>query len=397
MRGLDIAVAGCGPAGLATALLLARDGHRVTLFERFDAPRPIGSGLMLQPTGLAVLRSLGLDGAMLAAGARIDRLYGLIAPSGCKVLDVRYSWIAGGHFGIGTHRATLFDILHQAVIDAGIPIETGRTVTGTSFTNGRRSLLFADGRSAVPADLVVDCLGAASPLVPARGRPLPYGALWATLDWPDEGGFDAAVLEQRYERASRMAGVLPIGRRPGAAKPLAAFFWSLRADRVADWRAGGLDRWKEEVRGLWPATAPLLDQIRDEAQLTFAQYVQRTVARPAWRALIHLGDSWHSTSPQLGQGANMALLDAFALAKALREEETMADALERAVALRRRHVGLFQLLSALFTPVYQSDSRALPFVRDRVVGPLSRLWPATEIQASMVTGLIGNPLGRLGL
>jgi salicylate hydroxylase len=47
MRTLDIAVAGCGTAGLAAALLLHRDGHRVTLFERFAEPAPIGSGLMI--------------------------------------------------------------------------------------------------------------------------------------------------------------------------------------------------------------------------------------------------------------------------------------------------------------------------------------------------------------
>ena len=38
-----------------------------------------------------------------------------------------------------------------------------------------------------------------------------------------------------------------------------------------------------------------------------------------------------------------------------------------------------------------------PFVRDRLVGPLSRLWPATAIQAAMVAGLVGDPLGALGL
>ena len=63
--------------------------------------------------------------------------------------------------------------------------------------------------------------------------------------------------------------------------------------------------------------------------------------------------------------------------------------------MRRRHVRLYQALTALFTPVYQSDSGVLPFLRDRVVGPLSKLWPATRIQAAMVSGLIGDPLSPL--
>lgn len=396
MRGLEIAVAGCGPAGLAAALLLARDGHRVRLFERFETPCAIGSGLIVQPTGLAVLRALGLDGPLLAAGARIERLAGRAMPSGREVLAVRYDWLRGAHFGLGVHRGALFDLLYRAVAAAGIPIETGRTVVGSAGEGGGRRLLFEGGASA-PFALVVDALGTGSALAQPCGRSLAYGALWASLDWPEGAGFDGDALEQRYRRASRMAGVLPIGFKPGDARRQAAFFWSLRADAVTAWRAAGLDAWKAEVLALWPATAPLLDQIASAERLTFARYAHRTLRRPAEPALIHIGDAWHSTSPQLGQGANMALLDAWALAKALREADDLPGGLAIAVRLRRRHVRLFQLLSLLFTPVYQSDSRALPFVRDRIVGPLSRLWPATAIQAAMVTGLIGAPLKRLGL
>jgi salicylate hydroxylase len=394
VRGLDIAVAGCGPAGLATALLLARDGHRVTLYERFDAPRPVGSGLMIQPTGLAVLDRLGLAEELTARAARIERLFGRVEPSGRTVLDVRYEWLRRpGACGWGVHRSSLFDLLRDAVTREKVPIETSRNVAGIT-ASAKRRLLFADGSASLAHDLVVDALGGGSPLVEEGGRALAYGALWATLDWA--GDFDGAALEQRYRKADVMTGVLPIGTARGSGAQ-AAFFWLLRADRLSDWKAAGLDAWKAEVRSLWPATAPLLDQIASLDQLTFARYAHRTVRRPAEPGLFHLGDAWHSTSPQLGQGANMALLDAWALARALREEEGLDRALDRAARMRRFHVRLYQALSALFTPAYQSDSRWLPFVRDRIVPPFGRLWPATRIQAEMVAGTFGEPLRRLGL
>jgi salicylate hydroxylase len=396
MRGLDVAVAGCGPAGLAAALLLARDGHRVTLYERFEAPRPIGSGLMIQPTGIAVLERLGLAQALTAAAAPIERLFGKAEPSGRTVLDVRYEWLRlPGARGFGVHRAALFDLLYRAVAGVGIPIETGRTVAGSATAGEGRRLVFEDGDRSPRFDLVVDALGTASALAPASGRPLAYGALWASLAWT--GGFDGAALEQRYVRASTMTGVLPIGIAPGSARAQAAFFWLLRADRLASWRQRGLEAWKAEVRALWPATAPLLDQIASLDQLTFARYAHRTLRRPAGPALVHIGDAWHSTSPQLGQGANMALLDAWALARGLREEASIDAALARAVRMRRFHVRLYQWLSALFTPAYQSDSRLLPFIRDRIVPPFGRRWPATKIQAAMVAGTFGGVLKPLGL
>ena len=398
MGAFDIAIAGCGPAGLAAALLLQRDGHRVTIFERFDVPRPVGSGLMIQPTGAAVLDELGLGEQVRRAGARIDRLIGQTGSSGRTVLNVRYSALgrSAGH-GLGIHRASLFSALYDAARAAGVPIETSRNIRTSSAEGARRRLVFEDGTSSASFDLVVDASGAWSHLAPATGHALAYGALWASLDWPDGAGFDETALEQRYRRASTMVGVLPIGTPPGAHGRQAAFFWSLRADRFDVWKRAGLDAWKADVLTLWPACAPFLDQIHDAGQLTFAHYAHRTLTHPAEPALVHIGDAWHSSSPQLGQGANMALLDAWALAAGLRETGSIHAGINRAVEMRRRHIMLYQWLSWLFTPVYQSDSLVLPAIRDSVVGPLSGLWPATWIQAAMVSGLIGSPFKSLGL
>jgi 2-polyprenyl-6-methoxyphenol hydroxylase-like FAD-dependent oxidoreductase len=393
MNPLNVAIAGCGPAGLAAALLLRRDGHRVTLFERFDAPRPLGSGLMIQPVGLAVLRAMGLGEALLAQGARIDRLHGRAGRR--TVLDVRYSVLGPDAFGIGVHRATLFAILHGAVAAAGIPIETGRTITRAALASDGQRLLFQDGSTAGPFDLLVDALGVRSILTPPTTRALRYGALWASLPMP--ANFDSHALQQRYVAGHTMAGVLPIGRLPGQAGEQAAFFWSIRSDKLPKWRIAGLPPWKEEVAALWPEVQPLLDAITDPAQLTYASYAHRTLDKPVEQALIHIGDAWHATSPQLGQGANMALLDAWALAKALREQETLPDALSAAAAMRERHVRRYQAMSHWLTPVYQSDGKLLPLLRDWLVGPFARIWPIPRIQAAMVAGVVGNPLASLGL
>ncbi|MEC3949613.1 FAD-dependent monooxygenase [Sphingobium sp. HWE2-09] len=268
---------------------------------------------------------------------------------------------------------------------------------GSEPIGAQRALRFADGDVGIPYDLVVDALGTRTPLAPPTGRELAYGALWASLDWPQDEGFDPHALAQRYDRASIMAGVLPIGISSDAKAPKAAFFWSLRADRLDDWHRAGLGPWKAQVAALWPECARLLDQIDDPGQLTFARYAHRTLRSPAETALVHIGDAWHSASPQLGQGANMALLDAWALARGLAEANSVDAGLRRGIQLRRRHVLTYQWLTALFTPVYQSDSHLLPLIRDRLVGPLSKVWPATTIQAAMVSGLVGNPLKPLGL
>ena len=135
---------------------------------------------------------------------------------------------------------------------------------------------------------------------------------------------------------------------------------------------------------------PFLDGITDKAQLTPARYSHGTLRRPYQGRLVHIGDAAHRASPQLGQGANMALLDAQALALALRLP--LDEALPAYHRSRRWHLGLYQTLSAAFTPQYQSHSRALPLMRDHLLSPLSRTWPLPRILSSLVSGDLIPPI-----
>lgn len=390
MKRLEIAIAGCGVAGLACATLLRRMGAKVVIFDKLETPRPLGSGIILQPVGLRVLDEIGAGEAIRGLGAPIRRLFGRAEPHGNVVLDVRYA--ARGKTapcGLGVHRGALFQVLYDAARAAGAEIESGREVLG--IRDGR--LIFADGVSA-SFDLIIDALGMRSPLSGAPPSPLPFGALWASLD--AVAGFDGAALEQRYRQARKMVGVMPIGRLKGETREQVAFFWSLRhADRAA-WRAAPIEAWKDEAFALWPQTAPLLKQIHSHDDLVFATYAHRTLRNPVSRECVHVGDSWHCASPQLGQGANMALLDALALARALETQSNLDAALGEYARLRSLHIALYQAASWMFTPAYQSDSAAFAFVRDWIMSPLSRTPPAPQILAALVAGEIGAPLKTIG-
>ncbi|MBT0958764.1 FAD-dependent monooxygenase [Alphaproteobacteria bacterium KMM 3653] len=390
-----IAIAGAGIGGLAAAALLAQSGREVTLFDQFDAPRPVGSGLVIQPVGAFVLDECGAGEEAARLGNPIKRMLGHEVEQGRVTLDVSYSRRGKPGQGLAIHRASLFHVLWQSAQSAGAHLECSSDVTAAPLENGKRWVEVAGKHRFGPFDLVIDASGVGSPLSGLRGAPLPYGAIWGNVPWPEDTPLPRDHLSQRYLRASHMVGVLPIGRMPQSDTPLAAIFWSMPAGSHAGWCGEPLQAWKDEAEALWPEFAPFLETITRHDQMTMARYSHATLRRPVSEAMAHIGDAAHRTSPQLGQGANMALLDAYALAYGLLSANG-ANPVEEALLFyhraRRYHVRIYQAMSAAFTPQYQSDSRALPLLRDRVLQPLSTLPPIPGILTRLVCGDMIRPV-----
>jgi 2-polyprenyl-6-methoxyphenol hydroxylase-like FAD-dependent oxidoreductase len=383
-----IAIVGSGTAGPAAGIFLARAGHEVTLFERAEEELAVGAGFLLQPTGLAVIRELGLEDEVLAVTQRINGLY-CEGAGGKVLLDLEYAELEEGLFGLGTHRSSLLAILLKALDEAGADIRWGAEMTEMSEEKGGRFLTTREGEREGPFDLILLCDGARSQLrdqtgIATRVDRYPWGALWFMGKRTPE--FSSDLLWQCVGSTRELCGFLPTGTR----EDLLSLFWSVRLDQPLP----ALAAWKEKLLRLVPRAENFLKQVDSMEQLQRASY--HDVRMKQWHAggVAVLGDAAHALSPQLGQGINLALVDASTLAKCL-AGFPMNEALENYTRRRKKHVGFYQFATRWTTPFFQSDHLLLGKLRD-LAFPIGMKIPYVrkEMTATMA-GLKTGPFGTL--
>jgi 2-polyprenyl-6-methoxyphenol hydroxylase-like FAD-dependent oxidoreductase len=385
-RSLRAGIVGCGVAGLACGVLLGRQGYRVTIIERAPKFAPIGAGLILQPSGQKALGRMGVLEEVMADAEPLEGIHAF-THRGRTLVELWYRKIDPILCGYGVHRDDLFGVLYGHCLAGGVEFRLGVTVVASRQSESEILAIDEKGGEHGPFDVLIGADGSRSrirgaPELGARVRELALGAAWFS------GHSDAVrgYLHQVTRGTRQLIGLLPLGRGR------CSLFCSLPREGL---NAANFAALKREIVELCPQASPLVEQIESDKSLATAKYQLVSLRKWNHGRLICIGDAAHSTTPHLGQGVNLALLDALAVATELATGDDVPTALARAAEFRRRQTMWCWRLSNLLGPAFQNEGRMLGAARD-VVLPWMPAMP--WLGKTMVATLAGVRTGiRSGL
>lgn len=320
---LNVAIAGGGIGGIATAIALAKHGIPSRVFERRATFPEEGAGIQIGPNGTRILEHLGVADLLREQAAAPDALSVRDGATGRELAHLPLgAWIAERHGSPywTAHREDLHSALRRrAEADPLIALTTGveivsvieeasgiRAVAANGETFDASILVAADGiwsklRQHVAADAQPRPIGkiALRSVIPAAGLASELAPnavhIWLApgghvVHYPVNGGRDIALVVIADDSAYDVEWDLPASNEAAQQK---------------------VRSFADPVRGLVAKAGPWRHWALHSLPELDSWSAGRTVL---------LGDAAHPVLPFLAQGAVLALEDATALAACIAEQ-----------------------------------------------------------------------------
>lgn len=315
-KGRRICIVGGGIGGLTAALAFARSGADVEVHEQAPELTEVGAGLQITPNGARALEALGLRDAMEGKSLRALAIEPMDALSGRAVTRFDLSKFSGPPYRF-FHRADLIGVLADACAAAGVTVHLGTNVDATQMR----------------ADVIVGAEGIHSATRTAlNGREEPFftgQVAWrAVVSAPD-----ADPVARIWMAPRRHIVTYPLkGGRLNIVAVQERQQWAPEGWAHSD-EPGNL---RHAFRDMAAPLKGILAQVEDVSLWGLFRHPVASV----WTRdnLCILGDAAHPTLPFLAQGANLAIEDAYVLARCCSDAPEVSTALSRYQALRAPRV-----------------------------------------------------------
>jgi len=325
--GLRILVVGAGIAGLGAARALRQRGLAADVVEREPAWTHTGAGIYLPGNAARAMRALGLELAVAQRGTLIthqrlcDHRGRLLAD-----IDLAALW---GDVGpcLALHRADLHEIL--ASEDDAVTARMGLPVQRLSQQDDAVTVEFGDGTSDL-YDLVIGADGIHSTvrrLTLDSGAARPVGQLaWRFVtECPPEVTTWTVLLGRDVTFLA-----VPIGRGR------VYCYCDTPTERTPRLQGADVKGSLADLLAEFAAPVPaILDALGPDGEVHVSPIEEVKLDGWSRGSVLLIGDAAHATSPNMAEGAAMALEDGLVLADCLASESDITQAVTRFQTRRR--------------------------------------------------------------
>jgi 2-polyprenyl-6-methoxyphenol hydroxylase-like FAD-dependent oxidoreductase len=322
-RSKRFAIIGGGIGGLSLAIAMQRKGFHVTVYENTPVIKPLGAGLGLAANAVRAFTEIGISEDVLEAGSVLKKVSiknqqgKVLAQTDSQKISKKYNVV--NNFTI--HRADLHDVLLRHLSEGSLQL--GRCCVDFVQDKSGVKLTFQDG-SISEADYVIACDGVHSlfrkKLLPeSKPRYAGYTCWRAVID-NVPAGVDLNETSETWGQGSRF-GIAPLNNN--------RLYWFAcvnAPENDQQKRSYGIKELSKHFSEFHSPIPEILQHTKDH-QLIWNDIIDiKPLKRFAFERILLMGDAAHATTPNMGQGACMAIEDAAILANTIADSQSVEAA-----------------------------------------------------------------------